>query len=717
MSIEFIILNEYISITNIPLYKKNITDILNESCELYFKQINLCFSSTREESNILNNDTSSFIFIISALSSLFTNKELLSTKYYDQLVDYTLQFSSSLSSIPLTLSEINKINIIANYFTKFINISLDKVIDIYDPKFSEEEFASNDFYRYTHEILLNNENLMLMNMTNNVIKYFMNIDSDTFLYKNDFIYFYKQKLSQESEDKKIIMSQLGLELYILGSDSSMKMEDFTIRSILDSIDEGKIDNFKIILPPLKNISEQIDWNEAFFSLVIFNGKYPKLNAKNTKYVSPNFFEINFYDKNKNIIKIDNLNKDNYIKIIKKKSQSERLLHTCVYYDPLKENLYDDNIKSYDLIQYILCATSHLSTFTITSFSPSYLLSKAENNKAVSEDEKIKNSRWIPDANMLNKLTGDNATIIYINLGIILFCIILLIVKFLIKTEPTKAEQIIEDTYIRYTINEDIESDKKILKYLIEQEIDYILKNKSDLEKQKRQELALNAKNDIFNSAQQVITIIEDGSDDDDEEDINIDKKFKKVSFRNLSSEKKNRNSLSNNIKRNKTTKKTPHKKKDNKDNNIELTNVKEEKNNNDFIELDEKIEEEKDSSQSKKYKYFNFKNNARKTNIASSVTSSNRKSTYGNFENIINEKKAKNKTKVKVQSMNERFKKSVKEQKSRLVYSIMDKTISEFKSNGQNTLDIPTSMIKRPLSMIGISNALNKMNNKDDEKI
>ena len=47
----------------------------------------------------------------------------------------------------------------------------------------------------------------------------------------------------------------------------------------------------------------------------------------------------------------------------------------------------------------------------------------------------------------------------------------------------------------------------------------------------------------------------------------------------------------------------------------------------------------------------------------------------------------------------------------------MDKTISEFKGTGQNTLDIPTSMIKRPLSMIGISNALNKINNKDDEKI
>jgi hypothetical protein len=47
----------------------------------------------------------------------------------------------------------------------------------------------------------------------------------------------------------------------------------------------------------------------------------------------------------------------------------------------------------------------------------------------------------------------------------------------------------------------------------------------------------------------------------------------------------------------------------------------------------------------------------------------------------------------------------------------MDKTLSEFKGNGQNTLDIPTSMIKRPLSMIGITNALNRVSNKDDEKI
>jgi len=147
-----------------------------------------------------------------------------------------------------------------------------------------------------------------------------------------------------------------------------------------------------------------------------------------------------------------------------------------------------------------------------------------------------------------------------------------------------------------------------------------------------------------------------------------------------------------------------------------MSNINNE-NNNDFIELDENREEDKDSTQSKKYKYFNFKNNIRKPYVTSSVTSSNRRSTYANFENILNEKKAQSQKKVKRQSMYERFQKSVKEQKSRHIYSIMDKTISEFKSNGQNTLDIPTSMIKRPLSMIGISNALNKVNNKDEEKI
>ena len=554
-----------------------------------------------------------------------------------------------------------------------------------------------------------------MNMANDFIKFLMNIDSDLFLYKNDFIYFYKQKLSNEKEDKQIKMPKLGLELYLLGSESENTTNTFTINCILESIDEGEIDDYKIIIPPLIGINSQVNWKEAFFNLVIFNGKYPILNGNNTRYVSPNFLEINFYDKDKNVIKVDNLKDNNLIKIIKKKSQAESLLNTCVFYDSSQNNLNDEGIKSYDLFQYILCATSHLSAFTISSFSPSYLLSKAENNKEISQDETIKNSRWIKDTNMLNKLTTDNAVIIYINLGIIFLCIILFLVKFLLTGDLTKAEQIIEDNYIRYTMNEDIESDKKILKYIIEKEIEFILKNRSDYEKQKRQELALNSKNDIFNSDQQVITIIEDGSDDDDEEDLYMDKRYKKVSFRDITSQKQyKKNSLSTNLKRNKSLRRTQTKK---KDINIEMSNVNNE-NNNDFIELDENKEEDKDSStQSKKYKYFNFKNNIRKPYVTSSVTSSNRRSTYANFENILNEKKAQSQKKVKRQSMYERFQKSVKEQKSRHIYSIMDKTISEFKSNGQNTLDIPTSMIKRPLSMIGISNALNKVNNKDEEKI
>ena len=64
----------------------------------------------------------------------------------------------------------------------------------------------------------------------------------------------------------------------------------------------------------------------------------------------------------------------------------------VFVDSTKENLNDEGIKSYDLLQYILCSTSHLSTFTITSFSPSYLLSKSENNQEISEEEMIRNSR-------------------------------------------------------------------------------------------------------------------------------------------------------------------------------------------------------------------------------------------------------------------------------------------------------------------------------------
>ena len=78
--------------------------------------------------------------------------------------------------------------------------------------------------------------------------------------------------------------------------------------------------------------------------------------------------------------------------------------------------------------------------------------------------------------------------------------------------------------------------------VIEKEIEFIMKNRSDYEKQKRQELVLNSKNDIFNSDQQVITIIEDGSNDDDEEDINIDKRYKFLLYiRNL--KKKIKNSL------------------------------------------------------------------------------------------------------------------------------------------------------------------------------
>jgi len=706
---EFVLLNEYVYNTDKELLNDDaLKDDFNTKCNYFYEKIEEYISNLEDINELLDMSNDNFIYFISSLSSLNKNKELLNQNNYETLNNYIYNFSLNLANTSLDLSNINKTNIIINFYSSFINQTLNEDMNYIDPYFDKEEFDSNEFYRYNHEMILNEKRTKLMNITNNLIKFLNNLDTKLLIYKDDYIHFYKQKLTMEQNDTHIKIEKLGIDIDILGIESNNNTSTFSISNILKLIDEGKIDNYKVIIPSLKKINNQINWNESYINFVIYNEKYPLLNMNNTNYVSPNFFEINFYDNNSNIINANDLEQDNLIKIIKKKYQKERLLKTCVYYDSLEKNLYDKSIKSYDLIQYIICASSHLSTFTITSFSPSYLLSKAENNKEISEEETIANSWWIKDTNILNKITSENAIIIYINLGIIFLCIILFLVIFLIKTEPTKSEQLIEDSYIRYTMNEDTESDKKILKYLIEKEIEFILKNRSDYEKQQKQEQALN-KNDIFNNDQQVITIVEDGSDDDDdEEDINFSSRYKKNSFVDSPTEKSRKSILKN---KSPTSKKRRTLK---KEINIELSNVQEINENNEILE--EIRDEEKENSSSKKYKYFDFKNSKRKSLVGSSMTTSMRHSTI-NFKNLINEKKAQKHEKVEKENISERFQKSLKEQKNRLVYSIMDKTLSEFKGNGQNTLDIPTSMIKRPLSMIGISNALNRISNKDNEKI
>ena len=721
--VEFILLNEYISNYIKPL-KEEIIILLNETCDHYFNITEEYFSSASDEYLLLNN-SENFIYFIASLSSLFNNKEYLNQTCLDKIHGYIYLYSNNLVNYKLTASDIDKINAILYIYTKYLNISLDTVKA--DDNLDLEKFNTDEFYRYQNEILFGEESTKLMEITNNIIKFLMSIENLN-LCQNNYIYFYNQKLSENSNDIEIKMSKLGLEIYILGTDTDKTMNSFTINSILDSIDNGLIDNYKIIIPPLKSMNNNINWNEAFFNMIIFNGKYPILNSKSIPYVSPNFFDINFYDKNGNIIKIENLKENNLIKIIKKKSYIESTFDTCVFYDNSVKNLNDKDIKSYDLIEYLICATSHLTSFTLSSFSPSLLLTNLKNNKELSEEETIRNSRWIKDVNMLERLNKYNATILYINVGIFTLCILLFIIKFLLKTEVPKSEESIDDSYIRYTINEDTESDKKILKYLIEKEIEFILKNQSDYEKQKRQELALNSKNEIFNTDQQVITIIEDGSDDDDEEeDFYNDKRLKKVSFKdntNVNDNKKNKNIYNNKagdystLNRTKSlARKTKYKKaQDKSGTNVEMINIIKE-DYNDFIENDDDKEDEDDNAQSKKYKYFNYKNNLKKSNITSSVSTSNRHSTFANLESYLNRKRAKTQKKVKKQSMNERFRKCLKEQKSRLIYSIMDKTLSEYKSTGQNGLDIPTNIIKRPVSMIEISNALNKVNNKKDEKI
>ena len=719
-NVEFLLLNEYIYKTD-TLDKGKITSYLSESCEHYFHLIEDYFSSLDGELNILNyNNNENLIYFLSSLTSLLNNNELLEKSYFDKLKNYFFKFGEKLTQISIDFSELEKINVIMNAYTKFINETIDSAVDFIDTKYDQKEFESNKYYRYEHEIILGEANLKLKSLINNLYKFLIKSNQNLLYYKNFIISFYNKKLSEVSDDNEYILYKLGLNLVILGSESKITTSTFNTNNISELIEKNLISEFKIILPSLKSINSEVDWNSTSFGLIIFEGKYPFLNNNSTSYASPNFISINFYDKHFNSFKISGLKEKNEIKIIRKKSGNNIHMGNCVFYDEEKKNLNDIGLNSFDLGDYIMCTTTHLSDFTIASFSPSYLTSNNDKRKDKSDEDILKNSHFFKDRNILTQLTFKNAIIIYINITILLLLIILLILKFLKKPIASKAEKIVEDSYLRYTINDDTETDKKILKYIIEKEIDYILKNRKDYENQKKQEMALDVKNDVFSGEQKIITIIEDDSDDDDDEEI-VEKKVKKVSFKkpefmgknSKKTDKKNKNNSS--LKETSSSKKKAKNKHKKEDINIEMADMKDD---NDFIEVDDV--EEKVKVPTNRYRYsFNYKNNPRKSNL---TNSNYRNNSYTHTDNNAssNGENNNNETQniVKRQSMNERFKKNVKEQKARHIYSLIDKTLNEYKGSGQNSLEASTNIMKRPSSMIGISNALNKMNNnKEEEKI
>ena len=716
-NVEFLLLNEYIYNTD-TLDKGKITSYLSESCVHYFQQIEDYFSSLEGELNILNyNNNENLIYFLSSQTSLLNNNELLEKSYFDKLKNYFFKFGEKLTEISIDFSELEKINVIMNAYVKFINETIDSAVDFIDTKYDQKEFESNKYYRYEHEIILGENNLKLKNLTNSLYKFLIKSNQNLLYYKNFFISFYNTKLSELTDDKEYILYKLGLNLVILGSESKITTSTFNTNNISELIEKNLISEFKIILPSLKSINAEIDWNTTSFGLIIFEGKYPFLNMNSTSYASPNFISINFYDKNFNSFKISGLKEKNEIKIVRKKSGNNIHMGNCVFYDEEKKNLNDIGLNSFDLVDYIICTTTHLSDFTIASFSPSYLTSNYEKRKDYSDEDKLKNSRFFKDRNILTQLTLHNAIIIYLNVTIILLLIFLLIIKFLKKPIASKTEKIIEDSYLRYTINDDTETDKKILKYIIEKEIDYILKNRKDYENQKKQEMALDVKNDVFGGDQKIITIIEDDSDDDDDEEV-IEKKVKKVSFKkpefngknSKKFDKKSKDSLKD-INSNKKKGKNKHKK---EDINIEMAEMKDD---NDFIEVDDA--EEKAHVPTNRYRYsFNYKNNPRKANLTISHLRNSSYAQSNNANNNGENSNSENQNIVKRQSMNERFKRNVKEQKARHIYSIIDKTLNEYKGSGQNSLEASANIMKRPSSMIGISNALNRMNNnKEEEKI
>ena len=715
---EFLLLNEYIYKTD-TLDKGKITSYLSESCDHYFQLIEDYFSSIDGELNLLNyNNNENLIYFLSSLTSLLNNNELIQKSYFDKLKNYFFKFGERLTQISIDFSELQKINVIMNAYVKFINETIDSAVDFIDSKYDPKEFESNKYYRYEHEIILGEINLKLKNLTNNLYKFLIKSNLNLMYYKNFLISFYNRKLTELADDNEYILYKLGLNLVILGSESKITTSTFNTNNISELIENNQISELKIILPSLKSINSEIDWNSTSFGLIIFEGKYPFLNQNSTSYASPNFVSINFYDKDFNSFKISGLKEKNEIKIIRKKSDNNIHMGNCVFFDEDKKNLNDIGLNSFDLVNYIMCTTTHLTDFTIASFSPSYLTSNYEKTKDYSDDDKLKNSHFFKDRNILTQLTLHNAIIIYTNITILLLLFFLFIIKFLKKPIASKAEKIIEDSYLRYTINSDTETDKKILKYIIEKEIDYILKNRKDYEDQKKQEMALDVKNDVFEAEQKIITIIEDDSDDDDDEEI-IDKKVKKVSFRkaelngknNKKSDKNNKSSLKDTTS-NKKKGKNKHKK---EDINIEMTEIKDD---NDSIEVDDM--EEKAKVSENRYRYiFNNKNNQRKANL---INNNYRNSSYAHPDSTTNNDGENNNNEnhniVKRQSMSERFKKNVKEQKARHIYSLIDKALNENKGSGQNSLETSSNIMKRPSSMIGISNALNRMNNnKEEEKI
>ena len=717
INVEFLLYNDYIYNLD-TVSKLKLINNLNILCEYYYNFVENYFDSIDEDLNLLINNNN-IIYFLPTLLTLFKNEELLEKIYFEKINYYFFKFGQNLTDFLINPNEIRKINTIMNVFSEFINQSINLAIDYIDPDFDRKEFESNKYYRYQKGILLNENNIKIMNLTNNLFTFIVKLDQNLYYYQNSFLSFYLQKLSVENNDKEYILPQLGLSLIILGTQSNITTSSYTTNNISELIETKQLSNLKIILPPLKSLNNEISWNECSFGLIVFKDKYPLLNKNSTVDINPDFISINFFDKNHNIIKISNLKDDNLIKIIRKKPHNDFHMGNCVFYDENSKNLNDIGCNSFDLIDYIICTTNHLTDFTIASFSPSYLISRFNYDKESTQQEKIKNSRWIKDQNIISKLNSNNAIVLYINLAILLLFILLLIIKFFTKQEYTKVERIVEDSYVRYTINEDTETDKKILKYIIEKEIEYILKNRSDYENQKKQQLALECKNDVFNSDQKVITIVEDESDDDDEEEIN-DKKFKKVSFRNTVIDKRKNTKTKKyykkesnyNLKKYKSDEKKGKNKTRNKEINIEMSNVKD-KEDNDFIEIDETIEDSR--NQPNKYKFsFNYKNNPRKSNITNTI-SHRRNSSYSNITNEDN--KINNREIIKKQNLNERFLKNVKEQKQRLIYSIFDKTLNDIKSTGQNSMETSTNIIKRPSSLIGISNALNKVSNKDEEKI
>ena len=661
--------NEVISTYNsaISTFRSRIYHISSDDNEIYVLNRFLCFSVVLDNIGLL--DASTFTLFINLISQY-----------------------SAITSLKFTVDEIEKINLIMSMYEKYVSKIYDIYPVYYNSKLDENLVKNDSYYRLTKIINKNTYTSKMQDFINNSFSFLSKFKLYLFCYKTNTYSIYIKKISDQENDQEYSLKQLGIELQIIGSKSDKVTSRFTTNQIAENLKKENL-NIKIIIPSLQTLNKSVTWENCNFAYATFSKAFPLLHHNLTSYVSKEFYTINFYDSSNEKIAIEGLKDDNPIKVIKEKPENDMHMSFCIYYDSVKVKIDDKGTESYDLSDYIVCTANHLTDFSIATFSPTTVEQIYESTKEVSIEERIAKS-YFPHKDVVNGYFDSNSKkIFYINAVIVILDILLLLLKSFFEPKLSMTEDWIDDPFFRYTTNDSVETDKKVLKYIIEKEINYILKFDKNYVNQKKQEEFLDSKTNAFGKEKNIVTIVEDDSDNDADDNPQTERKQKLVSFQD------NNLDINNDIK----NKKRINNLKSNKKNDINIEMCEYGKNN------------------------FDYNENIKRAKIdtvcstKSGITNISENSILNNSNNEINKDEINDKKKVKTKKTSrQRLEKWIKEQKRRQVFSLITNHFTEFQEsfNSRGYIDNISSFMKKPSSLIGISRILNKKSKgKEDEKL